>query len=113
MDCTQPMMAADNDDSNSSITSADKWADKCVGVLEPVAGLENFPEELKVMGGENKIGRVRERCDITIDNKVRSLIRLSTSKLLNKSASSTVKVVGFLGFFDFHARDPKVPTSVK
>ena len=76
MDCTQPMMAADNDDSNSSITSADKWADKCVGVLEPVAGLDNFTEELRVMGGENKIGRVRERCDITIDNKVRSLIRI-------------------------------------
>ena len=80
MDCTQPMMAADNEDSNSSITSADRWADKCVGVLQPVAGLENFTEELRVMGGENKIGRVRERCDITIENKVRPLVAMSTSK---------------------------------
>ena len=81
MDCTQPMMAADNDDSNSSITSADRWADKCVGVLEPVAGLDSLPGgEMKVMGGENKIGRVRERCDITIDNKVRFLIVMPTSE---------------------------------
>ena len=87
MDCTQPMVAAtDNDDSNSSITSADAArnavADKCVGVLVPVAGLDNSPPvgELRVMGGENKIGRVRDRCDITIDNKVRLLIGLSPTK---------------------------------
>ena len=83
MDCTQRMVADDNDDSNSSITSADAArsavADKCVGVLVPVAGLDDSPEERRVMGGENKIGRVRERCDITIDNKVRSLIGMPPS----------------------------------
>ncbi len=77
MDSTQPMWNEADDASNSSAAS-NALANKVIGVLTAVGGggggggdEVDGVGEMAVMGGENKVGRVKDRCDIAIDNKVR------------------------------------------
>jgi hypothetical protein len=77
MDSTQPMtcsssLGAEDDDSSASSEIRDMKS-KVFALLKPIKGCDETESgrEMRIMGGENKVGRVRDRCDIAIENKVR------------------------------------------